>query len=948
MALYNIKIVGCERAFSLTITIDTTEPIIVGNVYFFSSTTDCSQSEAKGGIEVNQIAKPCFPSDCYVVDDFEIPGSGTPNAALIDSYGAGKIGCQECSIANANFIVFKNCFGGIGTIYIPINQISPTPSIDDVYFLDFLVSGFGGQPQQYQGCFTVVGFSILAGGEGETFLISSSGQTDCQTCIDNSPLVYEVVDCLTRNTFYVSLPTSGFENHLITYTDLAGLTQYCGVVGRTNQISPNILFVSDLGIPDETGVNCDDCLATSNEKKKLINCLGGPDQIVWASVLFETDNSTHLSNGDGCYRISADVVPPSEPITINELANFDPQQNCEDCLECYGLIYDYVTCEPIEVCGPINLINNGNSGLYRGRDFKIDSSNFAFIPFGDSNRIGKLDLTTLSIVAQSSSVLINPQSLDIDEINGVICVSNTNTFSSPNYNVTFFDYINLTLSFNIVINARQPWKIYFNTNDSCFYVTTKNTGFGPPPANSIFVYSGSSYNTMSFVTSFGFPLINYSDIIQVGSIIYVLNESNQTIERYNDAIGGWTFIATVFLTYIPKSFTYNSSNNTLYILTNTNIYIKYDVLSNTFSIINFSVSCLSCLEKIKYNSTTNRLYITDSCCNHLYEFDTITDTLLKTYTNLSNNNVNQVYGIDTNSSGETWFSSYFETFQLGCTTDFVSGQITSNELIELGETFFNPILSACCEVTNIESITETYFFGLTEFISTLHYQDCETCTGTTHQLFYCQSCDGFFDGILSSTGSTYQIGDFVRAQWGNSDFLCFEIVDNYTFAQYGQTLSFESNSVVYSSCEECSSGATLGLTIINCDTLVPQQVNVSLNSWLEITGFPYGLPNQVISDSNGICYQVVNACPIDNVNPPFEPSNFYINQLFCRLGESNRPLLPISAGTEYFACQVCCPCESGGTITQVSVPHPTWTDGNGRAVTLLDAVLIGGQNGLNN
>jgi hypothetical protein len=55
-----------------------------------------------------------------------------------------------------------------------------------------------------------------------------------------------------------------------------------------------------------------------------------------------------------------------------------------------------------------------------------------------------------------------------------------------------------------------------------------------------------------------------------------------------------------------------------------------------------------------------------------------------------------------------------------------------------------------------------------------------------------------------------------------------------------------------------------------------------------------------------------------------------------------------SANTESTICVICCPCESGGTITQVSVPHPTWTDGTGRAVTLLDAVLLGGQNGLNN
>ena len=53
---------------------------------------------------------------------------------------------------------------------------------------------------------------------------------------------------------------------------------------------------------------------------------------------------------------------------------------------------------------------------------------------------------------------------------------------------------------------------------------------------------------------------------------------------------------------------------------------------------------------------------------------------------------------------------------------------------------------------------------------------------------------------------------------------------------------------------------------------------------------------------------------------------------------------PISAGTEYNVCVIDC---SGNTVSIIP-PHPTWTNGQGNAVVLLDAIVLGGMNGLNN
>jgi hypothetical protein len=52
---------------------------------------------------------------------------------------------------------------------------------------------------------------------------------------------------------------------------------------------------------------------------------------------------------------------------------------------------------------------------------------------------------------------------------------------------------------------------------------------------------------------------------------------------------------------------------------------------------------------------------------------------------------------------------------------------------------------------------------------------------------------------------------------------------------------------------------------------------------------------------------------------------------------------PLSAGTETKICTIDC---SGDTITIIP-PHPTWTNEYGKAVVLLDAVVLGGINGLN-
>lgn len=50
-----------------------------------------------------------------------------------------------------------------------------------------------------------------------------------------------------------------------------------------------------------------------------------------------------------------------------------------------------------------------------------------------------------------------------------------------------------------------------------------------------------------------------------------------------------------------------------------------------------------------------------------------------------------------------------------------------------------------------------------------------------------------------------------------------------------------------------------------------------------------------------------------------------------------------SANTEYVVCQIC-----SGTTSTVVPPHPIWTNGQNQPIIQMNAVTLGGVNGLNN
>lgn len=86
-------------------------------------------------------------------------------------------------------------------------------------------------------------------------------------------------------------------------------------------------------------------------------------------------------------------------------------------------------------------------------------------------------------------------------------------------------------------------------------------------------------------------------------------------------------------------------------------------------------------------------------------------------------------------------------------------------------------------------------------------------------------------------------------------------------------------------------------------------------------------------------------CAIFVGGPTLGPTTYTLGTLFDSCFDCNSSI-PISAGTEYKGCVICCPCGTGATVNEVTLPHPEWTGLYGNPVTQINSVQLGGQNGL--
>jgi hypothetical protein len=276
-----------------------------------------------------------------------------------------------------------------------------------------------------------------------------------------------------------------------------------------------------------------------------------------------------------------------------------------------------------------------------------------------------------------------------------------------------------------------------------------------------------------------------------------------------------------------------------------------------------------------------------------------------------------------------------------CSGD-TSGDFKSYQYLSGGTRFYHPVIGECCEVVGTSS---SYYDTL---YSVETFEDCPDCENNADVVIWKASActnSNTYSSFYVTTDSTALVGDTVKLMWGSNEWICAGLINTtstysggYTF--YNTQKNGLGSTLIYDSCETCNSQGLIGVTLVNCDTLVESFVSITLDNYLSIYNFG-SLTNYSVKDSNSSCYQITNLCPIPLEEQGFTAVEFYFNCTFCETTIVNPPR---SANTENF---ICIPdCEFTGS-TAVAPPHPVWTDGYGTEVTQLNMIVLGGPNGLN-
>jgi len=199
-----------------------------------------------------------------------------------------------------------------------------------------------------------------------------------------------------------------------------------------------------------------------------------------------------------------------------------------------------------------------------------------------------------------------------------------------------------------------------------------------------------------------------------------------------------------------------------------------------------------------------------------------------------------------------------------------------------------------------------------------------------------RSCDEIYEYVVDDslepglTANTYSI-----VFTGASPQSCFTVISGTT-----DPVTEGINSLTgHSNCLDCLQSINGAFLVVSCNyPLLGGPVNAT-----QFTQWPIGQVYQICTDRDEfnlftnedcLCFEVTESTPI-----PYT-YDFGISGPYSDCSEC---IAPLSAGTEYNVCVIDC---SGNTVS-ITPPHPTWTNEQGKAVVLLDAIVLGGMNGLN-
>ena len=263
--------------------------------------------------------------------------------------------CRECYDFTHDYIAAVDCIKS-STVYFEFSGFTGSPLVDEVYFIETEAKG-----SSIYSCYTIAGYGVFDPEnpvEYTTVLNPPTLSSGCQECLTSSFLIYEITPCLGSGTYNVGLSSSQYSGNLISFVNSLG-DQICGVVGETPiVVIADGTFISDYGVYSD---NCDECNSQVAEQRILTNCITGGQEVVWNSALFNGGETSNLSSNDGCFTVG-DVVT-GETVTINEFLNFDPQPNCQECIQCNGIQYNSTSCNGTGPIGTISISYSGSSTL---------------------------------------------------------------------------------------------------------------------------------------------------------------------------------------------------------------------------------------------------------------------------------------------------------------------------------------------------------------------------------------------------------------------------------------------------------------------------------------------------------------------------------------------------------------------------------------------------------
>lgn len=268
--------------------------------------------------------------------------SGSSGTAFRIDANTGYDSCLACLQNNSRLgYRFVNCIDNNGYT-IPTEILDFVPNQNETYYLNINYT-LNGKKQTVKGCFffdSVGSYYRISDNIVVVYYEASTSYGEfrrgngCTNCLTEHTPIWRVYGCDGLN-YYVPIINT-FNGDVITFIPYGEIDQFCGTVQEISNAPANATFISAPGF-----ASCEECQQLSQEKRIIINCLDGSEEVVWGSVLFNQGDVTNLNFNNSCWQVG----PLTEdPVTINEFLDYEPSPTCQDCIQCNGVVYLLETC----------------------------------------------------------------------------------------------------------------------------------------------------------------------------------------------------------------------------------------------------------------------------------------------------------------------------------------------------------------------------------------------------------------------------------------------------------------------------------------------------------------------------------------------------------------------------------------------------------------------------